>query len=185
MKSRARTRRFAPAVDLLDPRRLPSGGVSASLSHAVLSVQGRRLRPRSRWTSCPRRAGHGPGRTVVVEGVAQFPGDPGPEDPDHGSRGRSHQRGPPRAALADSGDGQQRRVHVTRAELRRLLLARNPSATSCVRAKHRLRRTMSALEQGVVDLTNQAREQNGLPPLAGEQRAGRVRTDPVEPTWRS
>ena len=159
MKRRARTLRFAPTVDLLDPRRLPSGGVSASLSHAVLSVQGSSPSVPIQVDIVPTATSQRPGRTVVVEGVAQFPGTQVRKIQITGVVGEAVNVNPPAHHL---------RIPVTISSVGSATLpsptpvAPQPSPTSLPSTSPR---SMSALEQEVVDLTNQAREQNGLPAL--------------------
>jgi len=159
MKRRARTLRFAPAVDLLDPRRLPSGGVSATLSHAVLSIQGSSSSAPIQVDIVPTGTGHLPGRMVVVEGVAQFPATQVRKIQITGVVGEAVTVTPPAHHL---------RIPVTINSVGAVtVLSPAPVTTqpSPPPAASTPPVTMSPLEQEVVDLTNQAREQNGLPAL--------------------
>jgi uncharacterized protein YkwD len=159
MNHRARNRRFAPGVNLLDERRLPSGGVTASLSHAVLSINGTSTSAPIRVDIVPAAAGQKPGRSVIVEGVAQFPAVQVRKIAITGVVGEAITLAPPAHRLpipvkVSSVPG----VPVPDTAS----LASQSGLTSSASSGPD---TMSALEQQVVDLSNQARAQNGLPPL--------------------
>src|SRR5262249_44717694 len=145
MTPRCRIRRFAPTVDPLDPRQLLTGGLSASLSHAVLSVQGTSPSVPIEVDIVPpggRRAGPS---AVIVPGLAQF------------------------------AAGQVRRIEITgvvgeaitvvapphRARIPVQVNNDGPASLPATIAPA----TMSPLEQAVVDLTNQTRAEYGLAPL--------------------
>ncbi len=159
MERRARTRRFAPGVDLLDSRQLLSGGVTASLSHAVLTVQGSSPSVPIEVDILPTGASHGPGRMVVVPGVAQFPGTQVRKIQVMGVVGEPisvvHPGLPLRIPVRISRVGGETVPSPAPVASQSTPTAPTSDAPS----------SMSTLEQAVVDLTNQARAQNGLPPL--------------------
>jgi len=161
MMNNTKRRGFHPTLDLLDGRQLLSGGVSATLAERVLYVQGTSV-------SAPIHVniygGHGAPRWVVVAGVGPF----------RASQIRSIQvTGVAGEAVAVAQPPHRGRIPVTvnaigDASIPGPLTVSSTSAsipTSGVTTSSPSLGTMSALEQAVVDLTNQARQVNGLPPL--------------------
>jgi uncharacterized protein YkwD len=151
MTPRCRTRRFAPTVDPLDPRRLLTGSVSASLSHAVLSVQGTSPSAPIQVDIVPVSGPHTTPAAVIVSGVAQYPA---------GQVRRIEITGVVGEAITVVAP---RRTRIP-VKVNNSLPATDPSAQQATVATIPPG-TMSPLEQAVVDLTNQERAQYGLPAL--------------------
>jgi uncharacterized protein YkwD len=159
MTSRVRKSRFTPAVDPLDPRQLLAGSVSASLANAVLTVQGTSPSVPIEVDIVPpvmRRAVPG---TVIVAGVAQFRAMQVHKIDITGVVGEAISVSPLRRTRIPVQVSNDTPAPPPPADP-----AASSAATSTAAAIP-AQATMSALEQAVVDLTNQAREQNGLPPL--------------------
>jgi uncharacterized protein YkwD len=144
-------------VNSLDPRQLLAGSVSASLAHAVLSVQGTSPSTPIEVDIVPpsvRRAVPG---TVIVSGVAQFPAAQVRKINITGVIGEAISVvAPPHRARIP--------VQVSNDAPAPQPLPSSPPASPATAAVP-AQGTMSPLEQAVVDLTNQARAENGLPPL--------------------
>jgi hypothetical protein len=160
MMSRGRRRGYSPTLDPLDARWLPSGGVSATLSHAVLSVQGTSPSAPIEVDIVTGAPGFAAGRSVVVPGVAQFPAFQVRKINITGVLGEAITVDPPAHRLRIPVSVNNNGVPPT-PPAAPTAPAAPPSAT----APSPVQATMSPLEQQVVDLTNQARAQNGLPPL--------------------
>jgi uncharacterized protein YkwD len=146
-------RKFQPTLDALDGRRLLSGGVSASLAHATLSVEGTSAdAPIQVQILAPALRPRVPG-SVVVEGVGTFPAFLVRRISIEGVLGEAvavvgPQRGP-QIPVTVSGVGP----------------GPEPAPSAPVTLSSPTFGTMSALEQEVVDLTNAARAASGLAPL--------------------
>jgi uncharacterized protein YkwD len=156
MSARARKGRFTPAVDSLDPRQLLDGSVSANLAHAVLSVQGMSPSAPIEVDIIPpsvRRAVPG---TVIVSGVAQFPAAQIRKIAISGVVGE---------AITVNAPPRRGRIAVQVTKDTPAPAPPDPAPSSSPAIASPVAATMSPLEQQVVDLTNQARAQNGLPPL--------------------
>jgi uncharacterized protein YkwD len=140
-------------VDPLDPRRLLAGSVSASLAHAVLSVQGTSPSAPIEVAIVPGNVHRAVGGTVIVSGVAQFPAAQVRKIEITGVVGE---------AITVVAPPHRARIPVqvsNDAPAPESSPQPDPPPSSSASA------TMSPMEQAVVDLTNQARVQNGLPPL--------------------
>jgi uncharacterized protein YkwD len=160
MTSRVRKGRFTPAVDSLDPRQLLAGSVSASLANAVLTVQGTSPSVPIEVDIVPpvvRRAVPG---AVIVAGVAQFPAMQVRKIDITGVVGEAISVSPLRRTRIPVQVSNDTPAPPPSAEP-----AAPAVSTSTTPVAVPAQATMSALERAVVDLTNQAREQNGLPPL--------------------
>jgi uncharacterized protein YkwD len=158
MMRRLSNRRFAPALDPLDPRLCLSSGVSATLAHAVLSVQGSSSSAPIAVDVVVNGPGPASGHSVIVEGVSQFSASQVRKIQIVGMVGESIAvNAPPRSPIA---------VRVSRVGGATVPAPAAPATpTFPASSVPSVPGTMSALEQAVVDLTNQARQQNGLAPL--------------------
>jgi uncharacterized protein YkwD len=157
MTSRVRKGRFTPTVHPLDPRQLLAASVSANLANAVLSVQGTSPSVPIEVHIVPpivRRAVPG---AVIVAGVAQFRAAQVRKIDITGVLGEAI------SIVAPPG---RTRIPV-QVSNETPAPQPDPSASSshAVSVPTQAATSASALEQAVVDLTNQARQQNGLPPL--------------------
>lgn len=160
--SHSKLRTFRPNLDLLDDRRLLSGGVSASLAQHVLSIQGTSV-------SAPIQVdilgGRGAARAVVVAGVGPY----------RAYQVRSIQiAGVAGEPIAVSQPPDRGKIPVTVSAVGAatfpVTTASVPTSTggvsaSAVKTSSPTLGTLSAMERAVVDLTNQARAQGGLPAL--------------------
>jgi len=180
LMSNFKRREFQPTHDLLDGRVLLSGGVSAHLWRGVLAVHGTSA-------SAPIQvnilAGEGRGgaeRAVVVQGVGPFLASRIRAIRITGFEGEGIVVvQPPRRGKipvrinsigGESFPGRLSARAPTPALAATSVPAPAPAATVSIPApavspSSATLGTMSALEQAVVDLTNQARQQNGLPAL--------------------
>jgi uncharacterized protein YkwD len=160
--SNSNRRRFQPTHDLLDGRLLLSGGVSASLSKGVLSVQGMIPSAPVQVNILPGESGHrhGHARAVVVQGVGAF----------RASRVRTIRIAavvgeaivvaqPPHRGKIPVKVGSIGGVSIPG------LSSRTAATLGAATRSSSVMGGMSALEQAVVDLTNQVRLQHGLPPF--------------------
>jgi uncharacterized protein YkwD len=168
--SKAKARRFQPRLDLLDGRQLLSGCVSASLSHGLLTVQGTSAKAPIQVDILAIQGRHGPQGTVIVQGVGKY-------------RASQIQRimitGVPGENVSVINPRHRWNVPTTVSGLGDITIpGPTPAATVSVPAPPASNAvattpspgassvgTMSALEQAVVDLTNQTRAQYGLPAL--------------------
>jgi uncharacterized protein YkwD len=154
-------------VDPLDPRQLLAGSVSASLTNAVLAVQGTSPSAPIAVAILPgrvRRAA-GAGGTVIVSGVGQFPAAQVRRIDITGVVGEAitvlappHRGRIPVQVSNDAPAAQPQPQPQSDPPP-----SSSPPSAAAVAVPAQA--TMSDLEQAVVDLTNQARVQNGLPPL--------------------
>jgi uncharacterized protein YkwD len=141
-------------VDPLDPRQLLAGSVSASLAHAVLSVQGSSPSAPIEVDIVPGSVRRGAPGTVIVSGVAQYPAAQVRKIDISGVVGEAITvHAPPNRARIPVQVSNNAPAPAPQPDP-------PPSAASLA-----VQATMSPLEQAVVDLTNQARAANGLPPL--------------------
>jgi uncharacterized protein YkwD len=163
MSFRVRKGQFTPRVDPLDPRQLLAGSVSASLTHAVLSVQGTSPSAPIEVDIVPGSAHRAVTGTVIVSGVAQFPAVQVRKIEITGVVGE---------AITVQAPPHRARIPVLVSNDAPAPAPQPPpdpapaaAPASAATASDPSQATMSPLEQAVVDLTNQARAQNGLPPL--------------------
>ena len=158
MMSRAKAYRFQPSIDPLEGRQLLSGGVSASLVRGVLTVQGTSATTPIQVDirAVPRpRGGRGP---LVVE-VGDFGAF-------LASRVRKIQiEGVAGEPVLVAHHQHRRKIPVVVSGLGDVTIPGPTAALTLDGPTAPAAGSMSAMEQQVVDLTNAARAQNGLPPL--------------------
>jgi uncharacterized protein YkwD len=143
-------------VDSLDPRQLLAANVSASLAHAVLSVQGTSPSAPIEVDIVPPGVRRGVPGTVIVSGVAQYSAAQVRKIDISGVVGE---------AITVQAPPHRGRIPVQVSNNAPAPAPQPPPDPPPAAVPLLAPATMAPLEQAVVDLTNQARAENGLPPL--------------------